>query len=50
MVVTNIPAPNNSPNTSSGLELDIPANEENISGAPFPNARIVTPAMLGESL
>ena len=28
----------------------MPASEENISGAPFPNAMIVTPAMFWESL
>ena len=49
-VVTNIPAPNNSPNTSCGLEFEMPANVEKISGAPLPNAKIVTPAMLSDSL
>ena len=48
--MTNIPAPNNSPNTSWGLEFEMPANVEKISGAPLPNAKIVTPAMLSESL
>ena len=49
-VVINIPAPKSSPNTSSGLELEMPASEENMSGAPLPNANIVTPAILGDSL
>lgn len=46
--VTKTPAPINSVNMiilSSGLE----AKEVNMSGAPFPKAKIVTPAILSES-
>jgi hypothetical protein len=35
---------------SPGLDCDTLANDENISGAPLPNAIIVIPAMLCESL
>ena len=45
-VDTNIPAPNNAPKASPAspsLAFVIAAIAENTSGAPFPNARNVTP-------
>ncbi|OTF78165.1 hypothetical protein BLA29_007106 [Euroglyphus maynei] len=42
-VVTNIPAPYNCPMTRFGLAFVMPIIDENISGAPLPNARNVTP-------
>ena len=35
---------------SSGLAADIPAKDENISGAPLPRAIIVTPAIFWDNL
>lgn len=52
IVVTNIPAPNKAPMAKLSfplLERDTAAMAEKISGAPFPNARNVTPAIFCES-
>ena len=35
---------------SSGLAADMPAKDENISGAPLPRAIIVTPAIFWDNL
>ena len=44
-VVTNTPAPNNAPKSNSGRDCCTEAKAEKTSGAPLPNAKIVTPAI-----